>query len=109
MSESSQDTSGDLMEELGLRAIAKGSRRKGMPEKKRRRISWPKGDDEVVWNGFDQDVGMILEYTVQGNTGRMIETFTNIGKEQFGTKKGKSRYKQKDQTPNRRERRIREC
>lgn len=62
-----------------------------------------------MWSDFDQDVGMILEYTVQGNTGRKIEPFTNIGKELFGTKKGKSRYKQKDLTPNRRERRIREC
>ena len=41
-----------------------------------------------------------------------LRTFTNmvysIGKERFGTKKGKLGIEQKDQTTNRRERRIRE-
>lgn len=44
-----------------------------------------------MWSGFDHDVGMILESTMQGNVERKIETLTNImyniGKERFGTKK----------------------
>lgn len=77
VSESSQDSYDDLMEELGLRA-SQGQQAERNIKEKRLRIAWPKGEDEAVWIGFDHDASMILESTMQGNVERKIETLTNI-------------------------------
>ena len=73
VSESSQDSSDDLLEELGLRP-REDQQTKENAREKRLRIS----EDEVALSGFDQDISMILESTMQGNIERKIETFTNM-------------------------------
>lgn len=69
----------------------------------------PKEEDKAVKSGFDHDVNVIIESTMQGNVERKIETLTNIvynmGKEMFGSK-GNQRSEQKKQTTNRREQRM---
>lgn len=92
VSESSQDSNGDLMEELGIRA-REGQQTKGNAREKILGILWPKGEDGVLWSSSDDDVSMILDSTMQEYEERKIETLTNmvynIGMERFGTKKVK--------------------
>ena len=73
VSESSQDSNGDLLEELGLR-VREGQQTTWKAREKRLRISWPKGEDEIVCSNFDLDVSMIFESTMQGNIKRKIDT-----------------------------------
>ena len=111
-SESPQDTIGELMDALGLQA-SQTSQGHHAGMQRRARISWPKLEDDAAWGNFDADVSNILETTLQGNAERKMESLTNIvyniGKERFGVEEEKSKKAGEHQTPNRRERRIREC
>ena len=88
-----------------LKAATAKKQTKGNAREKSLGISWPNGEDGVLWSSFDEDGSMILDSTMQGNEERKIETFTNvvynIVKERFGTKKVKLVNEQKEQTPNR--------
>ncbi|VDI43606.1 Hypothetical predicted protein [Mytilus galloprovincialis] len=76
------------------------------------RIAWPKMNSEAQWRNLNDDLGVILETSLQGCVERRIETLTtlvyNIGKERFGVEERKERSNIKHQTPNRREQKIKQ-
>ena len=100
------------MDALGLQA-SQTSQEHHADMQRRARIPWPKLEDEAAFGNFDADVSNILETTLQGNAERKMESLTNIvyiiGKERFGVEEEKSKKAGVQQTPNRRERRIRKC
>ncbi|CAC5381747.1 unnamed protein product [Mytilus coruscus] len=75
------------------------------------RIAWPKMNSEAQWRDLNDDLGVILETSLQGCVERRIETLTsliyNIGKERFGVEERKEKSNTK-QTPNRREQKIKQ-
>ncbi|VDI05049.1 Hypothetical predicted protein [Mytilus galloprovincialis] len=68
-------------------------------------------NSEAQWRDLNDDLGVILETSLQGCVERRIETLTtlvyNIGKERFGVEERKERNNTK-QTPNRREQKIKQ-
>ncbi|VDI22184.1 Hypothetical predicted protein [Mytilus galloprovincialis] len=68
-------------------------------------------NSEAQWRDLNDDLGVILETSLQGCVERRIETLTtlvyNIGKERFGVEERKERSNTK-QTPNRREQKIKQ-
>ncbi|XP_063436214.1 uncharacterized protein LOC134717649 [Mytilus trossulus] len=68
-------------------------------------------NSEAQWRNLNDDLGVILETSLQGCVERRIETLTtlvyNIGKERFGVEERKERSNIK-QTPNRREQKIKQ-
>ncbi|CAC5355487.1 unnamed protein product [Mytilus coruscus] len=75
------------------------------------RIAWPKMNSEAQWRDLNDDLGVILETSLQGCVERRIETLTtliyNIGKERFGVEERKEKSNTK-QTPNWREQKIKQ-
>jgi hypothetical protein len=61
-------------------------------------------DDAVTWSSFDDDVGTILEMTLQGRAEMKLELLStlvyNIGRERFGVEKWEHGKNQQEESQN---------
>ncbi|XP_052281306.1 uncharacterized protein LOC127878820 [Dreissena polymorpha] len=76
----------------------------------RQPIDWPKTTDKRAWNDLDKELDAILTSTMQGPVDRKLKCMTTlvytVAKERFGTKK--TRRPNPQQTPNRRQSRMKQ-